>query len=230
MITSYIYGLWDPLAGELRYIGKSIDPERRLVIRNSRAKTGKGDNPVHCWIRKLLVQNERPMLEILEEVTEKTWREIEKDWIKQCRNMGIDLLNVHDGGGGLPPASKTNRKGIPLSREHRKAISLGGHGVKRTKETRRKMSEAKKRLYDDPKERKKQSERMMGHSVSEETREKLRQANLGKKHTKEAKRKVSIAFKGRKLSEEHKKKISEAQKRRWKRERTEKNKCQLSLL
>lgn len=225
----YIYGLWDPRTGDLRYIGKSIDPNRRSVHRISRAKHGTGINPVHDWIRELLGENLRPILEVLEEATKETWQESEKEWIRQCRELGIDLLNVHDGGGGLPSSTNTARKGKKLSKEHREAISKGVRGTKRSEETRRRMSEAKKRLYADPEERRKQSERMKGHPVSEETREKLKQANLGKRHTEESKRKVGDAFRGTKLSKEHKRKISDANKQSWARRRRKERQWQLSL-
>lgn len=64
-------------------------------------------------------------------------------------------------------------------------------GLKRSDETKAKMSKA-----------------AMGHIVSEETREKLRQANLGKKISPEAKRKISEASKKMWESEEMRKEQS----------------------
>jgi group I intron endonuclease len=75
----------------------------------------------------------------------------------------------------------------------------GSHlGVKRSKETRRRLSEAAK-----------------GREVSEETRGKMSEINKGKKHSKETRRKMSESRKGKKMptfSEEHRRRLSEAHK------------------
>lgn len=65
----------------------------------------------------------------------------------------------------------------------------------RTKERRKKISEARK-----------------GKPLSEEHRKKLSVAHKGKKHSKETRENMSEAQKGRVFTEEHRKKISEAQK------------------
>jgi len=68
------------------------------------------------------------------------------------------------------------------------------YGIKRSKETRERMSRAQK-----------------GRTFSEETKKKMGQHRLGKKHTKESIEKMRQAKLGKTLTEEHKNKIGDAQ-------------------
>ena len=100
-------------------------------------------------------------------------------------------------------------------REHHK-------GVKRSEETRRKLSESHKgqtpwnkgrkmsESYHSEETRKKVSEALKGRLVSEETKRKIGEAHKGKLVSEETKRKISEAKKGKVVSEEHKKKLSES--------------------
>jgi len=81
-------------------------------------------------------------------------------------------------------------------------------GVKRTEETKKRMSEAKQNMSEETKKR--MSESARGKKHTEETKKKISESNLGKKRTEETKKKISNGQKGKKLTEEHKKKISEA--------------------
>lgn len=87
-----IYGLCDPVSGELRYIGKANDPQKRLKshMRDCRHRA----TPVYCWIRSL---DERPALVVLEADC-LDWKEAERRWIAKARAEGVRLLNLADGG------------------------------------------------------------------------------------------------------------------------------------
>ena len=135
MGLTYIYGLWDPRDGRLRYIGKSNDPKSRLPAHLRAARKKGATSHLRCWLIGLMNDDERPMLEILEEVPISDWQECERDWIKQCRDLGLDLVNSCPGGlGGGIPASKLSE------------------------ETIRKRSEAMKLKWQDPEHRKKVAE------------------------------------------------------------------------
>ena len=90
-----------------------------------------------------------------------------------------------------------------------------------SKETKLKMSEAKKNMSDETKL--KMSEARKGHKMSEEHKRHMSEAKKGKHFSEEHKRhmsdetkfKMSEAQKGKHLSEEHKRKISEAVKASW---------------
>ena len=67
-----------------------------------------------------------------------------------------------------------------------------------SEETRKKMSEAQKKRWENPEERKK-----------------ISIGNKGKKHSEEARKKMSEAGKGKTKSEEQRRKMSEAQRKRY---------------
>jgi hypothetical protein len=94
-------------------------------------------------------------------------------------------------------------------------MSVGGEagplGVKRSDETKRKLSQAKlgKKLTEEHKKKISNSSK----NGTDETRKKIAQGNLGKKHSEEAKQKMSIAAKN--MTKEHKQKLSDAAKKRY---------------
>ena len=81
-----------------------------------------------------------------------------------------------------------------------------------TKETRRKLSEARKGKKFSEEHKKKISEAMKGRKLSEQHIKKMSESRKGKNHSQESKKKMSEAMKGRKFSDEHKKKIGESNK------------------
>lgn len=92
----------------------------------------------------------------------------------------------------------------------------GGLGCIRSEETRKKLSEAGKRVqkkvHSDLEYRRKQSETHKGKSFSEEHRKHLAEANRRTANDPERVRKIAEAHKGKLLSEEHRKHIAESKK------------------
>ena len=87
----------------------------------------------------------------------------------------------------------------------KRAIVEANLGRKDTEETRRKKSEAQKRIGNRPPS-------MLGKKMSEEQKRKIGLKSKGRKHTEETKRKIAQANKDRPpISEETKKKMSKAQ-------------------
>jgi len=182
-LTTYIYGLWDPRDGRLRYIGKSNDPKSRLPAHLRAAKKKGATSHLRCWLIGLMNDDERPMMEILEEIAVSDWQECEKDWIKQCRDIGLDLVNSCPGG-------------------------LGG-GVTRanmSEETRRKRSESAKARWQDPEWRARMMEARANSTKPKGQDAWTEEQRQGFKE----KRKAWSPMKGRKLTEEHKAKIGAA--------------------
>lgn len=90
-----IYTLKDPFTNEIRYVGKtkySLNDRlcKHLITyeRNHRAN----------WIRKILKQGKKPIIELVEEVDERDWKFWEKYWIEQFRQWGFNLTNATEGG------------------------------------------------------------------------------------------------------------------------------------
>ena len=98
------------------------------------------------------------------------------------------------------------------SPETRYKISKTLTGIKRSDETKKKMSECKKRENLSEETRRKLSETSKGRKHSEESIEKMRQKKIGTKLSDETKRKLSESKRGKKKSEEAKAHMSAAQK------------------
>jgi len=91
-----IYALICPINGDVRYIGKANDSQKRLKshIRDSRRR----NTPVYCWIRKLTSQNLVPTIKVIAITTDEDWKAIEVKLILKHKKLGCNLLNVAEGG------------------------------------------------------------------------------------------------------------------------------------
>ncbi len=95
----YIYGLWDCRDGRLRYIGKTVNLKARLHRHCVDYDRGKITHS-STWVKGLLNDGLEPMMEVLEECNESNWQEVERDWISKARELGLELVNMVDGGTG----------------------------------------------------------------------------------------------------------------------------------
>ena len=173
-----VYALDGP-DGEIRYVGKSIDPEQRLLAHIAgarRSKTHKGR-----WIAKILDTGHRPGLWVLgwhlpgEDVDAN-----ERNWIKHLRqDHGYKLTNATEGGDGRTNWSDTDKL------EHGRIIRRS-----MTAEVRARMRTARRRTVE--------LQRASGWKpkpITEETRLKLSMSHVGKRQSQEtiAKRLATIA-------------------------------------
>ena len=95
----YIYCLKDT-EENIRYVGKTTNIKRRLYSHIAEAKRSKTNRYVHNWIKSLLKNKQKPIIEIIEVCNENNWEEREKYWIKYYRNIIPNLCNNCDGGTG----------------------------------------------------------------------------------------------------------------------------------
>lgn len=164
---------------------------------------GKADNPLkrwrkHCyadknnphksrWVAELRALGLTPELEILEEVPFDQWEEIEREYIRVFRMVGIRLTNL-SVGGETPPM--TGRKHSP---ETILKMQKSHSGYKHSEAACQKVSAA-----------------LMGnkYALGNKTR-------LGCKLSLETRKKISDAGKGRRVSEGTRKKLSESGKVGW---------------
>ena len=94
---TFIYALCHPTTGDVRYIGKSNTPERRL--RNHMAHAKKKHIPyVYSWIRGLRKENLSPQLLIIDEVLVSEWKFWEQHYISLFKSWSIPLTNMTVGG------------------------------------------------------------------------------------------------------------------------------------
>lgn len=136
----FIYGLWDPRNGELRYVGKS----ENLVSRMRHHLGDKRRTHKTHWLGVLKMLGLRPVVEIIDETDLDSWEECEKYWISYFKSIGTRLTNCAEGGRG----GRTG-PGRPMSEEAKRKLSEGrmGHhwnrGWHHSDETRKRLSEMK---------------------------------------------------------------------------------------
>lgn len=97
-VVNIVYGLLDPDTLEIRYVGKTSNPERRYLEHvapsRTKSKTYRGS-----WLKSLFLQNKRPGFVILERnVTDAN--EAEMRWIRNLKSLGARLVNGTEGGDG----------------------------------------------------------------------------------------------------------------------------------
>jgi predicted GIY-YIG superfamily endonuclease len=151
MKTFYVYGLFDPIENDLRYIGETNNLKRRFGrhLMSSKLKESTYKNN---WIKLLLSQNSKPILQIFEEFTsEEDAFNSEIFYISYFNWLGCNLTNSTTGGEGgftgkpseqtLVKIKEINSK--PKSEIHKKRISDSHLGLKPNLETKQKLSFAK---------------------------------------------------------------------------------------
>ena len=89
-----IYALCDPVTGDIRYIGKAQDSQKRLKshLRDARRRS----TPVYEWLNSLTSKGLLPSVTVLE--VSENWEEAERRQIELSRARGDSLLNVSEGG------------------------------------------------------------------------------------------------------------------------------------
>lgn len=100
MKTTFIYALKDPRTDDIRYIGKSNYPARRL----GEHIAGNSNKAKSVWIGELVDAGLKPKLVNLEEVPRDEWREREMHWIAEGHKQGWPLVNISQGGDGSTDA------------------------------------------------------------------------------------------------------------------------------
>lgn len=113
-MPNYIYALHCPIANTVRYIGKTNNPESRLMSHVSAAKRERKDHYTARWIRKLVREGFRPTMEILETLDDsEPWEEYERFYIEHGEYFGWRLTNTNpggEGGGYIRPEEKEEWK------------------------------------------------------------------------------------------------------------------------
>jgi hypothetical protein len=183
-----IYSLIDPRSGEVRYVGKTLNAlSRRLTghVSEARRKRRLGKHLCHRdnWVLQLVDADLRPEIRLIEEVPfDQDWVEREVFWIAHYPN----LTNISVGGDGS--------NGYVMTEEHKNKL----RGQVRSAETRRLISEAKKRNT--------------GWHHSDETRKRIGDAHRGRKlgpMPEETKAAISQTLRGRSFSDRHRERISQ---------------------
>ena len=151
MKNVYIYLLRDPRNWEIFYIGKTINPRKRM-LEHSHFKKGALQNSGRIRrLRAIAESNHVPKMEILQICPEWQWKEKERKWIKEYRDAGIKLTNLSDGGESYP----SGRSNTPEVIAYR-ASKI--RGFKHTEEAKARIKETNRVYWSDPAIRAKHAE------------------------------------------------------------------------
>jgi len=95
----YIYVLKHPTTNEIKYVGKTINLKRRYYshIQDSKRLVNNKRYLLN-WIRSLLKENLKPVMEVIEICEISNWQEREIYWINHYRMTNSKLCNICDGG------------------------------------------------------------------------------------------------------------------------------------
>lgn len=135
MRTVYIYVLREPTTRDVRYVGLTRYPSKRLSNECHRAH----NMHLRNWVEKLRRENLKPIMEIVEVSNELRSCEAESIWIAWYRGIGADLMNYTSGGEKGYALSEetreklriiTRKKRRPMSAEHKAKISASNKGRK----------------------------------------------------------------------------------------------------
>lgn len=157
-----IYVLRDPRTNKVRYVGKSVDPQKRFQTHLACQWN------YHCarWIRGLKSQGLCPILEVADWVDSLEWVFYEREFIRIFRLYGAELTNIHEGGQGMPVGAKFS----DATKRKMSLVRLGNQncvGYKHSMEAREHMSAS--RLGN---------KRRLGKTHSIETRAKIKASQL----------------------------------------------------
>jgi hypothetical protein len=203
----YVYVLKDPTTGDVRYVGWTADPEKRLRTHINSSRLHKPKTYKACWIRSLLVRGLQPLMEVVESGFGDP-APAEMRWIAAMRAAGAKLTNATDGGDGTAGYRFTEEGRRKLSESHRgyvmppeqierlrasqKARPMTPERLRRLRESaagmRRQISAASIQKMAESKRGKKQSP---------ETVEKRRQSHVGKRMSLSARESMKQAAKAR---------------------------------
>lgn len=131
---TYIYSLNCPITEEVRYIGKSNNPTKRLNSHTS----DKSKNYKASWIKSLKEQNLKPVLEIIDEVSNLEWEFWEQHYISLYKSWNFKLTNLTNGGDGV------NQNTVPWNKGLKFPGTSWNIGISPSKEIRDKISKTLK--------------------------------------------------------------------------------------
>ncbi len=202
----YIYYLKDPRTRDIRYVGRSNNPRKRLQSQLSMARTGRRKNHLHSWLINLERDGLMPEQFIIEKCQQWKWRNTERYWIQYFVDCGEDLVNLAKGGYGcdgrvMPMEERERRSEVQLRRwanaseedKRRHSDSLSKYW--NSEEGKAKARRLTNKRYEDPRERELQSIRMKQVLSNPELRQKLSDIQVERYKDPREREKMSIAGK-----------------------------------
>lgn len=153
----YIYALSDPETGEVRYIGKTVNPRKRLRCHCVPLVRGRASHK-EKWIGTLRKRGFRPVMTILEAVADpEQAAAAQVRLIRNYREQGAPLVNGTAGGDGAEgyvhsadSRAKMSRIARGRSPELQARVASAMRAGRATDEARAKYAAASKKRWQDP--------------------------------------------------------------------------------
>lgn len=128
-----IYALSDPLTGEIRYIGQTVNSlQRRLYLHIFVSPTqAPGTSYRERWVAQMLRRGTPPLISLVQTLPTEHLDDAEIYWIAYFKMIGCDLVNVHPGGNGGwshlvgKPGSSAGKSKSPETRAKIRASLVG---------------------------------------------------------------------------------------------------------
>lgn len=145
--STFIYLLRDPRDGKPKYVGKSVNVEKRFRDHIAQIK--------HCsqynvnlsrWLKSLISSGFKPILQILEICSGDSWKERERYWISEFKKQHKCLLNIDKGGRSKP----SGLEGHPCPQWWREEMSRRHSGKKYSEEQIRKIRDSNLKSWANP--------------------------------------------------------------------------------
>jgi len=176
----FIYGLVEKNTNNLRYIGKTTDPKRR--IRRHINERFIHNTYKDRWIRKLIDCGEEPEIFLIDTVCKTEWQYWEKFYISYYKFIGCLLTNGTEGGD-QPPSTKgrkhTEESKMKMSMSKKgKPIPWLNNGSERSGQHRQNLSNSLKGRVSPNKNKKFNDEYKKKLSDSSTTKKKVKQMDL----------------------------------------------------
>ena len=137
--VGWVYGIVDPITSELRYVGQTINYNKRKGEHLYKAKTNRTSNHLYNWLGKLIANNVKPEFIIIDKVPIESLDYWEVFYISYFKSIGCNLTNYAEGGnsrGGFTHSEEFKQylshrykgrnpwnTGKKLSKEHKRNIS-----------------------------------------------------------------------------------------------------------
>jgi len=168
MDVIWTYRLRDRYTDEIRYVGQTIDPKKRL---KQHCKPSKNRHKWQ-WIKGHLAKGSVPIMELINKWhNQENANADEIRLIAEYRTLGYPLTNLANGGKGLS-------------------------GYVHSAETRGKVAQATRLAMSKPEVRQKLREAQLGKTFTPETRLKIAASNTGRIFTPETRLKIAQALTG----------------------------------
>lgn len=190
-MNTCIYILIDPRNNQVRYVGKSNNPKKRLQSHYYAYKP----TPKLNWLLKLRKLGISPELLIVDEVPTDEWQFWETYWYDQIKSWGFTLYNSDLPGKGGTYLTMEQRKDRSNKRKGKDFIEL--YGEDKAKEIKQKIRNTKFARSDEQRLTTKNKRLLTFETtgIKDEWKRKISKTKTGSKLTDETKNKISETLK-----------------------------------